>query len=265
MVIKIKGKTLLVLAAGAGMIITAFLAAKKAPEAQAKKEAALQAKREKTGDENAQLTFFESAQAQIGSYIPAIVCGMATLGSFAGSEIINKENMKKAEKAFNEYKDMTETLGGTGARKTIEKAVEQKRIDEKNGKPWESKEMFRIVFQGHSIQFEDTRANVMEALYETNRYFHGRGRITFNEFLHFLDQAPVDEGEDRGWEAYVGEAVYGYTWIDFGLKECEDEPWITEIYMPVYPHFFDEDDCQDEIEDGVRKLSLNDSGAPYDG
>lgn len=261
MVVKIKGKTLLILAAGVGMVVTAFLAAKKAPEAQAKKDAALQEKREKTGDENAQLTFIESLQAQIGSYIPAIVSGMVALGSLAGSEVINKENMKKAEKAFDDFKDMTEKLDGKGARKTIEKAVEQKKLDEKKGKPWEEKEQFRIIFQGHSIQFEDTRANVIEAMYETNRYFHGRGIVTFNEFLHYLGQEPVEEGNDRGWEVYVGEAVYGYSWIDFGLKECEDEPWITEIYMPVYPHFFEEEDCEAEIEEGCRKLGI---GGPKD-
>ena len=193
--------------------------------------------------------------------IPAIVSGMVALGSLAGSEVINKENMKKAEKAFDDFKDMTEKLDGKGARKTIEKAVEQKKLDEKKGKPWEEKEQFRIIFQGHSIQFEDTRANVIEAMYETNRYFHGRGIVTFNEFLHYLGQEPVEEGNDRGWEVYVGEAVYGYSWIDFGLKECEDEPWITEIYMPVYPHFFEEEDCEAEIEEGCRKLGI---GGPKD-
>lgn len=248
MVIKIKGKTLLLIVAGTGMIVTAVLAAKKTPDAQAKKEAALQEKREKTGDENAQLTWVESMQAQVGSYIPVIVSGMLTLGGLAGSEIINEKNMKKAEKALDDFKDMTEKLDGKGAKKTIEKAVEQKKIDEKKGKPWEHNEQFRIVFQGHSIQFESTRADVIEAIYEANRYFCGRGLLTFNEFLRYLGQDPVEEGEDRGWEAYVGEAVYGYTWIDFGLKECEDEPWITEIYMAVYPHFFDEEECNREIE-----------------
>lgn len=262
MVVKIKGKTLLLIGAGVGMVVTAYLAAKNAPDAQKKKEAALQEKRERLGDENAQLTFVESVKAQIGSYIPAIISGVITLGSLTGNELINKENLKKAENAFKDYKDMTEKLDGKGAAKTIEKAVEQKKLDEKKGKPWEQKEQFRIVFQGHSILFEETRAKVIEAFYEANRYFHGRSVITFNEFLSCLGLDPVEEGNDRGWEAYTGEAVYGYTWIDFGLKECEDEPWVTEIYFPVYPHFFDEEDCYKEIDEGVGKLS---SGGPQDG
>lgn len=264
MMISIKPKTILLVVSVTGMTLSAYLAAKKTPEAQKRKEAALAKKREMTGDENAQLTFIESIQAQIGSYAPAILSGAVAVGTVLGSDIVNKENLKKAEKSFNDFKDMTAKFEGQGAVKTIEKAVEEKNgtgKDKKKLKPWEQKEHFRIVFQGHSILFESTRAEVMEAFYETNRYFHGRGQVTFNEFLEALGQESVPEGDDRGWEQYVGEAVYGYTWIDFGLKECEDEPWVTEIYMPVYPHFFEEDECNAEIEEGLTKWSKEDREA----
>ena len=254
MTIKIKGKTVLVLAAGAGMILTAWLTAKNTPEAQKRKEEALQAKRETTGDENAQLTFFESAKAQIGAYIPAIISGTFAIGSLVGSEVINKENLKKAEKAVDDFKTMADKLDGKGSSKIIEKAIEQKKLDEKNRKPWEEEETFRIIFQKHVIEFKSTRADVIEALYETNRYFQGRGIVTFNEFLSYLKQEPIEEGDTRGWESCIGESVYGYTWIDFGLKQDEDEPWITNIYFAVYPHFFDENECCAEIEEGCGKL-----------
>ena len=249
MAITIKGRTVFVTVVAIGTVVTAYFAAKKAPDAQQKKEAALQEKRERTGNPNAQLTFVESIKAQIGSYAPAIVSAVVTLGSLVGSEVINKENLKRTEKALDDFKEMTEKLDGKGAAKTIEKAVEQKKLDEKNRKPWDVKESFRIVFQGHSIIFEATRADVIEAIYETNRYFHGRGIVKFNEFLHYLGLDPVEGGDERGWECYVGEAVYGYTWIDFGLKECEDEPWITEIYMACYPHFFEQEECEKEIDE----------------
>ena len=254
MTLKIKGKTVLVLAAGAGMILTAWLAARNTPEAQKRKEEALQAKREATGDENAELTFFESAKAQFGAYVPAIVSGMVTIGSLVGSEVINNENLKKAEKAVDDFKTMADKLDGKGSSKIIEKAVEQKKLDEKAHKPWNVEETFRIRFQNQTIEFKSTRSDVIEAFYETNRYFQGRGHVTFNEFLQYLGQKSVKEGDDRGWEAYVGEAVYGYTWIDFGLKQCEDEPWITDIYFAVYPHFFDEEDCYTEIDEDCKKL-----------
>lgn len=253
MTIKIKGKTLLVIVAGAGMIVTAYLAARNTPEAQKRKEEALEAKRAATGDENAELTFFESTKAQIGAYIPAIISGTVTLGSFVGSEVINKEMLKNAKTAINDFKSMADELDGKGSSKIIEKAVEQKKLDEKAHKPWDAKEHFRIQFQNQIIEFEATRADVIEAFYGANRYFQGRGELTFNEFLEFLDQKPVKEGDDRGWEAYIGEAIYGYVWIDFGLKPCEDEPWITDIYFAVYPHFFSEEECEAEIEDGCKK------------
>ena len=255
MVIKVRGKTMLLVAAGLGMGLTVWLTAKNTPEAQKKKEAALQEKRERTGDENAQLTFIESAQAQFGAYVPAFISGMITIGSIVGSEVLNEKTLHKAEKAYDDYKDMTDKLNGKGTSKIIEKAVEQKKIDDKAKRPWEMPEQFRIVFQGQSIQFESTRLEVVEACYEANRYFHDRGILTFNEFLDYLGQGSVDEGDSRGWECYIGEAVYGYTWIDFGLKSCEDEPWVTEIYMPVYPHFFDEEDAYREIDEGVGKLN----------
>ena len=253
MTIKVKGKTLLVFVAGVGVVVTAYLAAKNAPEAQKRKEAALAEKRLRTGDENAQLTFIESVKAQIGAYLPAIISGTMAIGSLIGSDVINEKNMNKVKKTFNDYKEMTDKLEGKDTSKVIEKAVEQKKLDEKNKKPWDTTENFRIVFQGHSIQFESTRADVIEGLYETNRLFRGKGVVTFNEFLAYLNQPPVEGGDERGWECYVGEAVYGYSWIDFGLKECIDEPWITEIYMPVYPHFFDEEECEKEIEDFMEK------------
>lgn len=254
MVIKLNTKTVLLVVGGLGMAVTLYLTAKNTPEAQKRKEEALQAKKEQTGDENAKLTFVENVQAQIGAYIPAIVSGVVTVGSLIGNEVINEQNFKKAETKFSDFKEMTNKLNGKGTSKFVEKAVEQKKLDEKKGKPWQEKEQFRIVFQGKSIQFESTRADVIEAIYETNRYFHERGIVTFNDFLHYLGQPPVEEGDERGWECYVGEAVYGYTWIDFGLKECPEEFWVTEIYMPVYPHFFDQDDAEAEIEEECKKL-----------
>lgn len=251
MVIKIGGKAILLVLTAAGMAATVYFTAKKTPEAQKRKEEALQKKREETGDENAQLTFMESIQAQFGSYAPAIAAGMVTVGGLVGSEVVNQQNLNKAKKTLNDFKDMTAKFEGKGAVKAIEKAVDEKNGDKekKKAKPWEQKEQFRIVFQGHSILFESTRADVMEAIYELNRTFHSIGHASFNDFLQYLGQKGLPEGDDRGWQDYVGRQVYGYSWIDIGLKECEDEPWVTEIYMACYPHFFEEEECRAELEE----------------
>jgi len=262
MTIMIKPKTILIAITGIGMLVTAYFAAKNTPEAQKRKEEALQEKREQTGDENAQLTFVESAKAQVGAYIPTIAAGVATLGSLAGAEVINERTLKKAEskiRDYQEYKTMTEKLVGKETSKFVEKAVEQKKICESKKQPWEEPTQFRIVFQGHSILFESTRADVMTAIYELNRLFHERGSATFNKFLEYLGQDPIDEGWERGWEQYIGETTYGYSWIDIALKQCEDEPWITEIFMVVYPHFLEEDYVDEEIEEFPSKISSGDA------
>ena len=110
--IKVHGKTVFLVVAALGMGVTLYLTAKNTPEAQKRKEAALQAKREKTGDENATLTWIESIQAQVGAYAPAIVSGMVTVGSLVGSEVINEQNLKKAEKSYDNFKEMTDKLSG---------------------------------------------------------------------------------------------------------------------------------------------------------
>ncbi len=248
MTIKINGKTVMLVVGLVGVVVTAVFSAKNAPKAQKRKEEALEEKRENTGDPNAQLTTVESIKAQVPAFAPAIVSGAFTLGSLLGSDILSEKNLQKARKAFGDYKDMTEKLEGKGAVKTIEKAVEQKKLDEKAGKSWEQEETFRITFQGHSIEFKGKRSDVIMAFYEANRKFMGYGRISFNEFLETLGQKPMDEGDDRGWDQYTGEVVYGYTWIDFALKDLYDEPGITEIYFPFYPHYMDEEDAEQEVE-----------------
>ena len=171
MTIKIKGKTLFVVLVGVGTLATAYLAAKKAPDAQTRKEEALQRKREETGNENAELTFIESAKAQIGCYIPAAVAFAATIGSLIGSEVINEANLKKAEKKIDDFKDMVDRIDGKGSSKIIEKALEQKKIDDKLPEKTGNEEWFRVTFQNQVITFKSTRADVIEGLYEANRYF----------------------------------------------------------------------------------------------
>lgn len=269
--IKISGKTVFVIVAGAGMVITAWLAAKNAPNAQKKKEEALQAKREATGDENAQLTIVESFNAQIGSYVPAIISGVVTLGSFVGSEVINADNYRKGEKMIEEYKNMTDRIGGAGTSKFIEKAVEQKKLEEKADKDdqaWEKRRKFKLKFEGETLEFESTLADVTTACYFANRQFILYGILTFNEFLNLLDQQMLTdkaskEGDRRGWEACVGEAVYGYSWIDIDIVDS-DEPDVKEITFPVYPHLFDEEEAYKEVEREYRYIQQITDGSDSD-
>ena len=251
-----KNSTIFKLVALTGFAITIYMVARKTPEAQERKAAALEAKRQESGNPNVQLTLIESAKAQAGAYVPALASGLLAVGGVVGSEFFDQKDIQIAKKAFSDYKQMTDKIAGPGTTKFIEKAIDQKTADEKKNKPWEKKETFRIVFQDQMIMFESTRADVIEAIYEINRYFHGRGIITFNEILQHFGQVAVKGGDDRGYESYIGETMYGYSWIDFGLKECPDEPWVTEIYMAVYPHPLNEEEAEEELNDDIDDVRI---------
>ena len=249
MTIRIKGKTLFVAMVGIGMAATTYFTAKNTPEAQKRKELALEEKKQLTGDENAKLTWIESIKAQFGAYIPTIVMWMVTLGGIVGSEVFNEQALQRVEEKREDIKKMIEKLDGKGAVQVVEQAVELKKLGEKNNKPWEEKEKFRITFKGRTIDFESTRLKVMETLYEINRYFHLSGRVMFEEFLQYFNLKSVPEWDHFGWDVGIGESDYGYSWIDVRLKECEDESGVTELYMVVDPHDFDEDKKEDDLND----------------
>lgn len=253
-----KGAICTTIAVG-GVVLTTWLTAKNTPGALEKKEQALKAKREKTGNPEAKLTFWESVRAQASSYLPAIGSGAVTILGILGGDYFNKEDILRVKKELGSYKTMTKELAGEPAAKAIEKAVEQKKEDEKKGKPWEKKEWFQITFKKAEINFESTRADVIAGLYEANRYFIGRGFLSFNNLLEYLGLEPKDylteeeleEADNTGWEQCVGEAVYGYVWIDFALQEKLDED-LTEIYMPFQPHPMNMDEAEAEIEASLK-------------
>lgn len=243
-----------------GVGVTTWLTAKNTPEALERKEQALKAKREKTGNPDAKLTFWESMQAQAKAYWPTIGAGALTIAGIVGGDHFNKEDILKAKKAMTEYKDMHKKLDGEGAVKTVEKAVEQEKEDKKKNRPWQDKSWFSIKFEKAEIKFQSTREEVISGLYEANRYFIGRGSLSFNNFLEFLGLAPKDYlteeeyslADLEGWDQYTGEALYGYCWIDFALMEKPMED-VTEIYMPFQPHPMDYEEARKEIEHPIEE------------
>ena len=94
-----------------------------------------------------------------------------------------------------------------------------------------------------------TMEQVARAEYCLNRNFVLRGYVTFNEFLHFLGLDDLSEkGEHIGWESYIGEAFYGYQWIDFDhIHRISDEGFrVCDIQMPFPPHSLDDSLYEEE-------------------
>lgn len=247
-----KKATVLTFVAAGGVVVTVVLTGKLAPIAKQKKEAALAEKRKRLNDPNAQLTWWESVQAQLGSYLPVILSLLATTGSIFGSDILNKRNFNQLKLYSEEFKKMSDQLAGEGHSKLVEKAMEKKEQDKKDGKPdWGEKQWFALdltpvdvtVHKDHPervILFESTMAEVIQAEYEVNRYFHGNYEITNKELLQCfgLEQYAEKNDDKIGFDCTTGEAFYGYSWIDFEHYDDTEhyDKDVIRIHLPFAPH-----------------------------
>lgn len=249
--IKPKGKLgiILMLAAGAGMIFTVVLTAKKAPEAQKLKEEALEQKKVATGNENVQLTKIESLKAQLPCYAPVIFSAAVTTGSMIASQVMPQGALRNLENTLQTYKDISAKVHGPEAEKLIEQMTEQKITQGTDGM---KKETFVLKFNDHDILFETTLLDVMEAEYDCNRFFTGTGQLTFNQLLGFFRLETQERGDEFGWDCYLGEVWYGYSWIDFKHRRgmLDGKP-VTFIEFPFDCHSLNEEDCNDDFLDST--------------
>lgn len=243
---KLKGKAgiFLTLAAGVGMVATIVLTAKKAPEAQKAKEEALLRKREATGDENAQLTWWESLKVQTPVYIPAITAAAATVGTMVISQIAPQSAIQEMEKWNKTYRDVTAKVNGEKAEQLISQITNQKLTQGTDGIKMET---FVLHFNDQDICFDTTIVDVLEAEYDANRFFCGSGGLTFNQLLQLFHQENVERGEEFGWDQYLGDAFYGYSWIDFKHRRgmLNGKP-VTFIEFPFEYHTLSEEELMGE-------------------
>ena len=246
-----KAGIVLTLLAGAGLVVTIILTAKKAPEAQKAKEEALEEKRKATDDPNAQLTWMESFKAQAPCYGPVACSAAVTAVSLLGSQFLPQSTLNDLEKWKKNYRDISAKLNGSKAEQLINQITEQKIQDETNGGI--KKETFILQFNDENIEIETTLIDILESEYNVNRFFIGTGQITFNQLLELFHQDHRNKGDDYGWEGYAGEAFYGYCWIDFCHRRAtlNGKP-VTFIDMPFLPHSLREDDIDEFLNHGIE-------------
>lgn len=246
----------LTIIAGGGLILTVVLAAKKAPEAQKLKEAALEEKRKTTGDPNAKLTWVESLKAQAGCYAPVIASAAFTMGSMIGSQILPQSALNDITKLHNTYKDMVAKVESKEAAEKIEEMAEVRIQEEKKEKSKSAKEKeddkvcrWAFKFGDRVIEFTASLLEVLESEYEVNRYFIVcGGEVTLNKFLEFFNCDPIEGGDDVGWQEYLGEIFYGYSWIDFKHRPGEHNGRkVTFIDLPFDAHALTEEGVNDDI------------------
>jgi len=210
--------------------------------------------------EETELTTWEKIKAGAPAFILPALIEVATIGCIHGSNCINQREIRSSRDeiqkltgqiaagaaAFAAYKDSVGRLTDRTTEYAAEKMAEERAQDEADGKtPW----VQTFYIDGQPQFFERTMEQVFKAEMELNRIFAIRGNATINEFYQLLGLPEVPDGNNRGFEDYLGEVYYGYRWIDFEHRPyyTADGMWITEIVMPFAPHPLDEDEIYQEL------------------
>lgn len=155
-------------------------------------------------------------------------------------------------KKLAEYKEAVKDIYGEDANRQVEEAIAKKRLEDNDILAEERAEDAKLWYDHFSERyFWATDAEVSDAEYYANRIFRMQGYLTLNEFYRLLPLDEVPCGDELGWDEYIGEVCYGYTWIDFGhiSREAEDGTHAyTELFMPFPPHPFYEEEIEMEKE-----------------
>lgn len=192
------------------------------------------------------LTAEEVVEACWMEYIPTAAVGIASLICIFGANVLNQKQQAALASAYSAllssyegYRNQVRSICGEKTDETIVKAMEQEQKDkEDNRPPWDEFQVFYLDCYRKGKFFERTMQQIMDAEYNANRWFILNGQLTLNEFLRILDLEPIEEGDEIGWDDYIGEALYGYRWIDFAHRyyKTDDGLDVCAIDLPFEPH-----------------------------
>lgn len=237
--------TILTWCGAAGVVGTSVLSAKATPEAMKRREAA-----QKTKDEGEKLTTLELVKAMGPCYIPTGIVGAMTLACIFGSNGLNKRRQAALAAAIvaiqqgaAKYSEAARQIFGEKGEEMVRKAVAQEDENLEKGRPGLTEKVHFVLTIGtHEIWFDSTLYSVMEAEYLANRILTLRGDVHVNEFLKLLGQDAIDDGDENGWNLYIGETTMGYQWIDFyhNWDETESGEPMCWIECPFDAHPLDE-------------------------
>lgn len=236
--------TILTCLGAVGVAVTVVMAIEATLDVAESRQADARSEEPASEDEN--VTAVRVVAEQWQAYVPTAAVGAASLACIFGANVLSRRQIASMSAAyallagaFQEYRSMADAACGPGTDAMIKKATEQKMRDAHEDRPpWDERQTFYIEGCETPRFFERTMEEVMQAEYHLNRNFVLRGSATLNEFLEFLHLNPTPDGEDIGWDEYIGEALYGYRWIDFDHRyfETDDGLTVCAIDMPFAPH-----------------------------
>lgn len=239
-----------------GVIMTAYFAAKATPDAE---RDLINAEDEK----GEALATTEKVWIAAPHYIPAAVCCTATVAGILGAQILDQRRQASLisaytalEQTFLAYRNKVIDLEGPEMDLAVRKAMAlEKQQEDDDDPPWDRVQTFYLEGYDNPIFFERTMDQVFQAEYHLNRNFALKGVVTWNEFLDFLG-LPLDEkyGERLGWDWYIGDAFYGYHWIDFEHRhQTQDDGLVVCIIdMPFNAHPLSEDEFETGLVDYAK-------------
>lgn len=223
------GSTVLSVAGGIGVVLTAVSAVKATPKAL---EVLEEAKEEK----GEQLTTIEKVKIAGPKYIPTILIGTGTVACIFGANIMNKRHQAAlvsaytlVDSSFKEYKQKLKELYGEEAHNKVVDAIAVEKVDRDWGVSGsyfgESCDLANEEACGDPVLFyeensgrcfESTIEQVLNTMYHINRNYALRGYVYLNEYFEFLGLETTDYGSVMGW-APTDEGEY---WLEFNHRKA---------------------------------------------
>lgn len=199
----------------AGVIVTALLAVKKAPEVQ---KAVEDARLEQGGA----LKPLEVVKAAAPSAWPVCAVAAGTIACIVGIQAMNQKQQASlvamygvAAKSLKKYDSKIKELFGEDAPTKVKTAIAQDTANETHvPNPIGDACMFYDMISGR--YFTSMMLEVRNAEYHFNRNFVLRGgQAVLNELYDFLGLDHIEGGDIAGWDVDEAGEFYGYEWIDF--------------------------------------------------
>lgn len=237
------GSTVLSVAGGVGVVLTAITAVKATPKAL---ESLEEAKKEK----NDELTTIEKIKIAGPKYIPTILIGTGTIACIFGANITNKRHQAALvsaytliDSSFKEYKQKLKELYGEETHNKIVDAIAVEKVDRDWGVSGsyfgESCDLANEEACGDPVlfyeensgrYFESTIEQVLNAMYHINRNYTLRGYVYLNEYFEFLGLEGNDYGSVMGW-APTDEGEY---WLEYNCRKTVLDDGL-EVYILETP------------------------------
>ena len=215
--LKRNSATILTCVGAAGVIATTVTAVKATPKVLALLDQAKEEKKE-------ELTILETVKVAGPAYIPTVVLGASTLACIFGANVLNQRGQASlmsayalVDSAYKDYRKKVDEIYGEEAGGLIRSGIaKDKYEDEYADEPAKPEDGNRLYYDYYSDRyFEAAPFDVQRAEYEVNRTLMMDDGVYLNDWYKLLGLAPLEHGDNFGWNTCANMDAYWQSWIDF--------------------------------------------------